>query len=125
MADLEALRALDGSYQTAEVDNMLVQTYEALAQQYKNSEQLSQMIIVIDKALSIRPLSGTDWEFTKYVAQLYLDGKGYLATHDYARADTVFNKLMPIAPLFIDTAAQACKAFRGAGDSAAMQKYRC
>ncbi len=125
MTDLEALSEQDPTYQASQVADMLVQTYEALAQQYKNSAELSQMIIVIDKAQNIRSLDGTDWAFTKNVAQLYLDGKGYLATSDYARADTVFNRLMPMAPLFLDTSAQACKAFKGANDSTALQKYKC
>lgn len=122
---LEALRGCNGDYQRATVEDMLVGTYEALGKLYQNQGRLSEMVVVIQKALKIRSLPDTDWEFTVNATQLYLDAKGYLAAGDFRRADNVFNRLMDIAPTYLDTKTLACQAFAGAGDTAASGKFKC
>jgi tetratricopeptide (TPR) repeat protein len=120
---LEALRGKDAEFHRKEVEDLLVKTYQALGNQYKYEGRLSEMIIVIRKALKIRPLPDTDWEFTINAAELYLSAKGYLDAQNYALAASVFGRLMDIAPTFMDTKTLACQAFSGAGDTAAFAKY--
>jgi len=123
MQYLEALRGLDANYNRKQVEDMLVQTYEALGRRYQTEGRLSEMIVVIQKALKIRPLPDTDWEFTVNATQLYLDAKGYLVAGDLKNADTVYNRLMEQAPTYLDTKALACEAFAKAGDTKAQQTF--
>ncbi len=126
MGWLEALRALDASYRRQEVEDMLVQVYLALGQQYRFEGRLSEMVNVIEKALKIRPLTGTDWGFTVDAAKLYMSARGYLDAENYTLAAQVFARLMATAPTFSsDTKPLACKAFAAAGDTASAQKYGC
>jgi len=122
---LEALRGLDVEFRRKDVEDMLVKTYVALGGQYKFEGRLSEMIIVIRKALKIRSLPDTDWEFTINVAEIYLSAKGYLDAGNIEMADKTFARLMEMAPTFMDTKAQACKAFAAAGNTTASQKYNC
>jgi tetratricopeptide (TPR) repeat protein len=126
MGWLEALRALDASYRRQDVEDMLVQIYLALGQQYRFEGRLSEMVNVIEKALKIRPLTGTDWGFTVDAAKLYMSARGYLDAGNAALAAQVFARLMATAPTFSsDTKALACQAFAAAGDVANAQKYGC
>lgn len=122
---LEALRGLDVDFRRKDVEDMLVKTYLALGGQYKFEGRLSEMIIVIRKALKIRSLPDTDWEFTINAAELYLSAKGYLDAGNIEMADKTFSKLMDMAPAFMNTKELACQAFNAAGDSAATKKYNC
>jgi tetratricopeptide (TPR) repeat protein len=126
MGWLEALRALDATYRRQEVEDALVQIYQALGQQYRFEGRLSEMVNVIEKALKIRPLTGTDWGFTVDAAKLYMSARGYLDAGNNALAAQVFARLMATAPTFSsDTKVLACKAFAAAGDTASAQKYGC
>ena len=122
---LEALRGLNADFHRKEVEDMLVTTYQALGGQYQYEGRLSEMIIVIKKALQIRALPDTGWEFTVSAAELYLSAKGYLDAGNYELADKVFIRLMDIAPTYLDSKAQACKAFASAGDTGSTKKYGC
>lgn len=124
---LEALRGKDSSYQQTAVEDMLVKTYMALADKYKNSGQLSAMVIVLEKAQQIvAPKSLDDpWPFTLNATELYLDGKGYLDAQNYAQADKTFRLLMQQTTTYLDTKVLACQAFGKAGDSDALAKYKC
>lgn len=123
MGWLEALRALDGSYRRQEVEDMLVQTYLALGEQYKVERRLSEMVVVIRKALKIRSLPDTDWAFTIDVTELYLSARSHLDSGQYALAAQVFATLMERAPNYLDTKTLACRAFSQAGASASSAKY--
>jgi pentatricopeptide repeat protein len=124
---LEALRGLDANYRRQEVEDMLVVAYQALGKQYQEDGRLSEMIVAVKKALKIRPLPDTNWEFTVNATQLYLDAKGYVAAGDFGHADSVFKKLldMGISPDYLDAKRQACQVFASAGDTAATQRYKC
>ncbi len=122
---LEALRGLNADFHRKEVEDMLVVTYQALGGQYQFEGRLSEMIVVIKKALQIRPLPNTDWEFTINAAELYLSAKGYLDAGNYELADKVFIRLMDTAPSYLDSKALACTAFASANDSASLKKYGC
>ncbi len=124
---LEALRGLPAdSTRRKEVEDLLVQTYLALADQYRFDGRYGEMVVVIRKALKIRPLPGTDWEFTAYAAELYLSARTYLDAGNVAEASKVFETLMSQAPAFSsDTKSLACQAFAAAGNRAAMTKYNC
>ncbi|MCC7449358.1 MAG: hypothetical protein IT324_18210 [Anaerolineae bacterium] len=122
---LEALRGLDVEFRRKDVEDMLVKTYVALGGQYKFEGRLSEMIIVIRKALKIRSLPDTDWEFTINVAEIYLSAKGYLDAGNIEMADKTFSRLMEMAPTFMDTKTLACRAFASAGNTTASQKYSC
>lgn len=122
---LEALRGLNADFHRKEVEDMLVATYQALGGQYQFDGRLSEMIVVIKKALQIRPLPNTDWEFTINAAELYLSAKGYLDAGNYDLADKVFIRLMDTAPSYLDSKALACQAFSSANDSASSKKYGC
>jgi hypothetical protein len=121
---LEALQEADKTYNAHDVVTMLCSTYESLGNIYQNPAQLSQMVVVMNKALSMNcRLQHTDWAFTVNAAELYLDAKGYLVAGDYSRADTVFKRFMAIASGYLDGKTYACQAFNKAGDSAATQLY--
>jgi hypothetical protein len=122
---LEALRGYDSEYRRKEVEDMLVTAYQAIAQEYEYQGRLSEMIITIKKALNIRSLDGTKWEFTINAAQLYLDAKGYLDAGDVGRASNVFARLMDIAPNYLDTKQLGCQAFASAGATEFSSKYGC
>jgi hypothetical protein len=122
---LEALRGYDSDFRKQEVEDMLVTAYQALGHQYEFEGRLSEMIFVIKKALKIRALPDTGWEFTINAAQLYLDAKGYQDAGDVGRASTVFAKLMDIAPTYLNTKQLGCQAFASAGASDLMAKYGC
>ena len=123
---LEALRGLDPDYQRSQVEDMLMTTYDAVAKNYENAGQLSQMIYIVQKAEAIRPFpAGSDWDFTVNVAQLYLDARNYLVAGNIKSADSVFARLMAMDSTFMDTKTLACKAFAAAGDSANSTKYKC
>ena len=123
---LEALRGLDPDYQRSQVEDMLMTTYDALGKTYENAGQLSEMIFVIQKGEAIRPFpTGSSWDFTVNVAQLYLDARNYLVAGNIKNADSVFARLMGMDPTFMDTRTLACKAFAEAGDSALSAKYKC
>jgi hypothetical protein len=124
---LEALRGLDADYQRKDVEDMLFNTYLALAGQNQNDGKLSEMVIVIEKARAIRPLPPeSGWDFTVNVAQLYLDGRAYLSADNFAQADRVFKLLMEQSPDYQrDSRKLACQAFAQAGDTAASAKYNC
>lgn len=121
---LESVRALDANFRRREVEDALIMIYTTLGQQYRFEGRISEMVVVIKKALNIRPLSGTDWEYTVYAAELYMSARGYLDALDYARAAQVFARLMRDAPLFSsDTKTLACEAFSKAGDTASYSQY--
>ena len=120
---LEALRGLDVNYRRKDVEDLLVKTYLALGDQYKFQGRLSEMVIVIKKALQIRDLSDTSWPFTINVTELYLSGRDYLNGENYALASQVFEKLMAMAPTYLDTKDLACQAFSKAGNTAALTQY--
>jgi tetratricopeptide (TPR) repeat protein len=122
---LEALRGLNADFHRKEVEDMLVATYQALGGQYQFEGRLSEMIVVIKKALQIRPLPNTDWEFTINAAELYLSAKGYLDAGNYDLADKVFIRLMDTAPSYLDSKTLACTAFASANDGASLKKYGC
>ncbi|MEP7286310.1 MAG: hypothetical protein ABI947_11135 [Chloroflexota bacterium] len=121
----EPLRGLDPDFHRKEVEDALVVAYQAQGDRYKADGRLSEMVVVIQKALKIRSLADTDWAFTINVAQLYLDGKGYLVAGNYIAAATVFTKLMVMAPTFRDTEALACQSFAKIGDTGLIKKYNC
>jgi hypothetical protein len=124
---LEALRGLDPDYQRKDVEDMLFNTYLALASQDQNDGKLSEMVIVVEKARAIRPIPPeTHWDFTINVAQLYLDGRAYLSADNFVQADRVFKLLMEQSPDYQrDSRKLACQAFAQAGDTAASAKYNC
>ena len=123
---LEALRALDSSYRRSEVENMLLTAYQALGSQYRFEGRLSEMVVVIRKALRINSLSDTDWAFTIDAAELYLSARGYLEAGNIPLAAQVFRTLMERAPTFsTDTKTLACRAFSEAGDTAALSQFEC
>ena len=123
----EALRGLDADYQRKDVEDMLFNTYLALAKQQQNEGKLSEMVITVEKARGIRPIPpDSGWDFTVNVAQLYLDGRAYLAAGNLTQADRVFKLLMDQSPDFQqDSRKLACQAFAQAGDTAATTKYNC
>jgi len=123
MSWLEALRALNGSFRRREVEDMLVTVYQALGNQYRFEGRLSEMVVVIEKALKIRALPDTDWQFTINVTKLYLSARGYLDAENFALAAQVFATLMEIAPRYLDTRELACRAFNAAGDSANVARF--
>ncbi|MDW8300717.1 MAG: hypothetical protein RML95_15400, partial [Anaerolineae bacterium] len=123
MSWLEALRALDGTFRRREVEDMLVTVYQALGNQYRFEGRLSEMVVVIEKALKIRALPDTDWQFTINVTKLYLSARGYLDAGNYALAAEVFTTLMEIAPNYLNTRELACRAFNAAGDSASSARF--
>ncbi|MBO9310457.1 MAG: hypothetical protein J7551_11820, partial [Chloroflexi bacterium] len=123
MSWLEALRALDGTFRRREVEDMLVTVYQALGNQYRFEGRLSEMVVVIEKALKIRALPDTDWQFTINVTKLYLSARGYLDAGNFALAAQVFATLMEIAPHYLDTRELACRAFNAAGDSANVARF--
>lgn len=120
---LEALRGLNANYRRKDVEDMLVKTYLALGDQYKFQGRLSEMVVVIKKALQIRDLGDTDWPFTINVTELYLSGRDYLNAENYTLASQVFERLMGMAPTYLDTRDLACQAFTKAGNTAAFTKY--
>ncbi|MCC7205728.1 MAG: hypothetical protein IT323_00380 [Anaerolineae bacterium] len=123
---LEALRALDSSYRRSEVENTLLTAYQALGSQYRFEGRLSEMVVVIRKALRINPLSDTDWSFTVAAAELYLSARGYLEAGNIPLAAQVFRRLMEMAPTFsTDTKTLACRAFSEAGDTASLSQFQC
>lgn len=123
VAWLESLRALDVTYRRQEVEDMLVNGYIALGSKYRNENRLSEMVIVIKKALRIRPLTGTDWAFTVDATELYLSARNHFDGGNYALAAQVFALLMERAPTYLDGKVLACRAFQTAGDSASYAKY--
>jgi len=126
MAWLEALRAQDANYKRAEVESLLLKTYQALGSQYRFEGNYGAMIVVIEKALKINSLSDTDWGFTINAAKLYLSARGYLDAGNFGLAADVFRRLMSIAPTFSgDTKTLACKAFASAGDTGAFSQFGC
>lgn len=123
---LEALRGLDSNYRRSEVEDMLLTAYQALGSQYRFEGRLSEMVVVIRKALRISPLSDTDWAFTIDAAELYLSARGYLEAGNIPLASQVFRRLMERAPTFsTDTKTLACRAFSAAGDTAALAQFEC
>ncbi len=120
---LEALRGIDAEFHRKEVEDMLVKTYLTLAQQYKNQDRLSEMIIVVRKAQKIQSVDDTGWSFEATVADYYLSAKGYLDAQNYALADQVFNRLMAMTTTYRDTKILACQAFSGANDTTALKKW--
>jgi tetratricopeptide (TPR) repeat protein len=123
MSWLEALRALDGTFRRREVEDMLVTVYQALGNQYRFEGRLSEMVVVIEKALKIRALPDTDWQFTINATKLYLSARGYLDAGNFALAAQVFATLMEIAPNYLNTRELACRAFNAAGDSANVARF--
>ncbi|MCE7946296.1 MAG: hypothetical protein DYG88_02600 [Chloroflexi bacterium CFX4] len=123
MSWLEALRALDGTFRRREVEDMLVSAYQALGNQYRFEGRLSEMVVVIEKALKIRALPDTDWQFTINATKLYLSARGYLDAGNFALAAQVFANLMEIAPSYLNTRELACRAFASAGDSANSARF--
>ncbi len=123
MSWLEALRALDGTFRRREVEDMLVTVYQALGNQYRFEGRLSEMVVVIEKALKIRALPDTDWQFTINATKLYLSARGYLDAGNYALAAQVFATLMEIAPNYLNTRELACRAFASAADSANQARF--
>lgn len=123
MSWLEALRALDGTFRRREVEDMLVTVYQALGNQYRFEGRLSEMVVVIEKALKIRALPDTDWQFTINATKLYLSARGYLDAGNFALAAQVFATLMEIAPSYLNTRELACRAFNAAGDSANLARF--
>jgi tetratricopeptide (TPR) repeat protein len=123
---LEALRGLDSSYRRSEVESLLLTAYQALGSQYRFEGRLSEMVVVIRKALRINPLSDTDWAFTIDAAELYLSARGYLDAGNIPLAAQVFRRLMEMAPTFsTDTKTLACRAFSAAGDTASLTQFEC
>lgn len=123
VAWLESLRALDVTYRRQEVEDMLINGYIALGTNYRNTGRLAEMVVVIRKALRIRPLAGTDWEFTVNATELYLSARNHYDGGNYALAAQVFARLMEIAPAYLDTKTLACRAFQAAGDSASLGRF--
>ena len=99
---LEALRGLDFSYRRSEVESLLLTAYQALGSQYRFEGRLSEMVVVIRKALRINPLSDTDWAFTIDAAELYLSARGYLDAGNIPLAAQVFRRLMDMARHLLD-----------------------
>jgi hypothetical protein len=120
---LEALRGKDADFHRQEVEDLLVKTYLTLAQQYKNTDQLSEMVIVVRKAQKIRSVDDTGWSFEATAAEYYLSAKGYLDAQNYALADQVFTRLMAMTTTYRDTKTLACQAFSGANDTVAFKKW--
>jgi hypothetical protein len=120
---LEALRGRDADFRRKEVEEMLVKTYLALAGRYKFEGRLSEMIIVVKKALKISTLPDTDWEHTAMVAQYYLDAKAALDAGNLALAEKGFSTLIEIAPTWLDTRELACRTFTATGNTAQLQKW--
>jgi tetratricopeptide (TPR) repeat protein len=123
---LEAIRAVDPRFQQRTVEPLLCRSYEALGGYYEQNRRLSEMVLVMDKALKINcSLKRTDWGFTINAAQLYLSAKGYLDAGNLPQAVRVYRELMRIAPTFQNTKTLACEAFRLGGDTAAISQYGC
>lgn len=121
---LEALQEADKTYNAHDVVAMLCSTYESLGTLYQNPAQVSQMVVVMNKALAMNcSLQRSDWAFTVNAAELYLDAKGYFVAGDYSRADTVFKRFMGMAAGYLDGKTYACQAFNKVNDTAAIQTY--
>ncbi len=124
VAYLEAIREADKTFDANEVFNTLCSSYETLGRNYEASNQLSEMVVVINKALAMNcKLQDNNWSFTVDVVELYLSAKGYLDAGNYALADQVFLKLMNIDTGYLDSKTLACQAFSKAGDTSALQTY--
>jgi tetratricopeptide (TPR) repeat protein len=123
---LEAVRTVDPLYEQRQVEPALCGVYERLGTIYDSVGRLSEMVIVINKALNMTcRLNRTDWAFTVNAAQLYLDAKAYLDAGNLKDAVRVYRELMRIAPGYQNTKDLACQAFKQAGDSAATASYGC
>jgi len=123
--DLEALREYDPTYNARQIFQTLCSTYETQGRQNEANNQLSEMVVVINKALKLNcTLKATDWTFTIDVVELYLSAKGYADAGNYALADKIFrDQLMPIDSGYLDTKRIACDTFTKAGDTAAFNQY--
>ncbi len=120
---LEALRGVNADFRRKDVEDMLVKTYVALGTRYENEGRLSEMTIVIKKALQIRNLPD-DWQFkVDTAAPLYLDCRGYVDGGNYQMADKACALLMERAGTYLDSKALACKGFSGAGDAEQLKKW--
>jgi hypothetical protein len=123
---LEAIRETDATFFKNDVTALLCSTYETVGVNDQNTGQLSEMIVVINKALKMNChlQGGTgSWEFTVNVTELYLSARDYLNGGNYAEADRVFKLFMSQAPNYLDGKTLACQAFAKAGDTAATQNY--
>ena len=123
---LEAIRETDVTFFKNDVTALLCSTYETVGTNDQNTGQLSEMIVVMNKALKMNChlQAGTgSWEFTINVTELYLSARDYLNGGNYAEADRVFKLFMTQAPNYLDGKTLACQAFAKAGDTAATQNY--
>jgi len=124
---LEALRGVDIAWNQRQVEPLLCGVYESLGNVYDSARRLSEMVIVISKALTMtcRLDPSKSWAFTVNAAQLYLTAKGYLDAGNYPQAIRVYKRMMDSSPTFQDTSDLACEAFRKGGDNAAVSFYKC
>ncbi len=122
---LEALRGIDATWNQRQVEPLLCGVYESLGNSYDATRRLSEMVIVVNKALKMTCRIDSKWTFTVYAAQLYLDAKGYLDAGNYPQAIRVYKRLMDVASTYQDTPDLACDAFRKGGDNAAVSFYKC
>ncbi len=116
----------DPTFSRQEIVPVLCSTYEKYGSQLDSEGRVSEMVVVISKAIKMScRLTRNDWEFTINAAQLYLDAKGYLDAGNYTSADKVFRRLMALTTSYQDTKVLGCQTFAKVGDTDASTQYSC
>jgi hypothetical protein len=122
---LEAIRSQDKTYSQREVESQLCTIYETLGSTYNLERRLSEMVIVINKGLTMQCRFGRkDWSFTVDAAQLYLSASAYSAAGNLPQAARVYRLMFQRGmEYYQNTKELACGVFRQANDSGAVSQY--
>jgi tetratricopeptide (TPR) repeat protein len=111
---LQELRALDSSYRSGEVQQMLYDALVTLGLQYVRGDRLEEGIILLDQAAAIRPLDDQA-EGERLLATLYMTGRTYWDLN-WPIVIRNFEEIYLVAPNYQDVRDRLRRAYVAYGD---------
>jgi tetratricopeptide (TPR) repeat protein len=111
---LQELRALDPSYHSGEVQQMLYDALVTLGLQYVRGDRLEEGIILLDQAAAIRPLDDLA-EGERLLATLYMTGRTYWDLN-WPIVIRNFEEIYLVAPNYQDVRDRLWQAYVAYGD---------
>lgn len=121
---LEAIQALDETYQKARIDQMLFNglSNEALTNYRSPGGNLAEAILLTDRAAEYGDIGELSVE--REVASLYLSAQTYRGLN-YGEAIRLLNRLLTLAPNYKDARSQLYNQYVGYGDTLVATSSHC
>lgn len=123
---LEAIQALDETYQKARIDQLLFNALISEAERNYRAPggNLAEAILLTDRAAEYGDVSSSEMSFEREVASLYLSAQTY-RNLNYGEAIRLLNSVLNLAPNYKDARSQLYNQYVAYGDTLVATSSHC